>query len=123
MKNIMKKSLKISILLLIILITCIIQSSVSYAVNVNEVIDAKKDAPEEIEPIMSKAIGVAMTIGTIIAATMIVVIAIKYMISAPNEKAEIKKYMIPYAIGAILVFASSGVVGFIIDLVYEGMKQ
>lgn len=41
---------------------------------------------------------------------MLIVIAIKYISSAPNEKAELKKHMIPFIIGAIMIFACVGIV-------------
>ena len=72
---------------------------------------------------MGKALGIAMTIGAVIAAVMMVIIAIKYMTSAPNEKAEIKKYLIPYVVGAVLVFASSGIVGLVISFVEDSINK
>ena len=41
---------------------------------------------------------------------MLIVLAIKYMSSAPNEKAEIKKHAAVYIVGAVMAFAAVGVV-------------
>lgn len=41
---------------------------------------------------------------------MLTYIFIKYMLSGASEKAEVKKNLIPYAIGAIILFAASTIV-------------
>ena len=50
-------------------------------------------------------IGVIKTIGIIISVLILVVLGIKYMVGSLEEKAEYKKTMIPYLIGAIMIFA------------------
>ena len=44
---------------------------------------------------------------------MLIVLAVKYMLSAPNDKAEIKKHAVVYVVGSILLFSVSGVLGII----------
>ncbi len=46
--------------------------------------------------------------GAAVVATL--VLAMRYMYSAPDEKAEIKKKMIPYVIGAVLIFGAVSLV-------------
>ncbi len=48
-----------------------------------------------------------------IALIMLVVVAIKYMSAAPEGKAEIKKHAVIYIVGAIVLFASAGVLSII----------
>ena len=55
----------------------------------------------------SKIVGVVMIIGTIVAVATLIVLGIKYMIGSVEEKAEYKKSMIPYLIGAVMVFSIS----------------
>ena len=55
-------------------------------------------------------LGVATTIGMIVAVVMLVFLAIKYMSSSPNDKAEIKKHIVVWVVGAVLLFAASGAV-------------
>ena len=50
-------------------------------------------------------------IGSIISVLVLVILGIKYMMGSAEEKAEYKKTMIPYLIGAILVFAASNIAG------------
>lgn len=44
-----------------------------------------------------------------VAVAMICMVAIKYMTSAPGEKADIKKHAIVYVVGAVVMFATTGI--------------
>ena len=57
----------------------------------------------------TKIIGIIQAIGITVAVIMLVMMAIKYVSGAPEGKAEIKKTLIPYAVGAVLLFATTGV--------------
>ena len=46
-------------------------------------------------------------VGSIVAVAVLVVIGIKYMIGSAEEKAKYKEVMIPYIIGAVLIFAAT----------------
>jgi len=54
-------------------------------------------------------IGIVQAIGIIAAIIMLIMVAIKYVSAAPEAKAEIKKSVIIYVVGAILLFATSGI--------------
>jgi long-subunit acyl-CoA synthetase (AMP-forming) len=43
-----------------------------------------------------------------VAITMLLVLAMKYMSAAPSEKADIKKHAVVYVVGAVVMFAASG---------------
>lgn len=47
------------------------------------------------------------TAGVIISVIILIVLGIKYMMGSAEEKAEYKKTLMPYIIGAALVFAAS----------------
>lgn len=51
--------------------------------------------------------GVVQIAGVVIAVVVLMVLGIKYMMGSAEEKAEYKKTMIPYLVGAILIFAAS----------------
>ena len=72
--------------------------------------------------IMGNIIAVIRIVGTGIAVIMIVLLAIKYMSAAPSERADIKKSAIPYVIGAILLFASSNIIGLIRNFATTNVK-
>ncbi len=52
-------------------------------------------------------LGIVQTIGSVLAVAMLVIIGIKYMLGSIEEKAEYKKTLIPYLIGAFLVFTGT----------------
>lgn len=59
--------------------------------------------------IVSALIDIFQVVGVGVAIIMLVMLAIKYLSAAPNEKAEIKKSVSIYVLGAVLLFAASGV--------------
>lgn len=74
--------------------------------------DEAQPAMDKIKPI----IGIITTIGIITSVATLVVLGIKYMVGSIEEKAEYKKSMIPYLIGAFFIFAISTVVTFIMNI-------
>ena len=52
---------------------------------------------------------VITTIGVVVSIIVLIVLGIKYMMGSAEEKAEYKKTLMPYIIGAGLVFAASGI--------------
>ena len=64
-----------------------------------------------------KIIGGIQAIGTIVSVGILIVLGIKYMMGSAEEKAEYKKTMIPYLVGAILVFAASTIANFVYNFV------
>lgn len=61
----------------------------------------------------NKLIGVLQQIGSIVSVIALVAMGIKYMVGSVEEKAEYKKTMIPYVIGAVLVFATTNVLAIV----------
>lgn len=59
---------------------------------------------------------VISTIGVVISVIVLIVLGIKYMMGSTSEKAEYKKTLIPYAIGAGLVFTASSIAQIIYEL-------
>ena len=59
--------------------------------------------------------GIIRTIGVVVAVIILMVLGIKYMMGSAEEKAEYKKTMIPYIIGAVLLFGATTIAG----MVYE----
>ena len=57
--------------------------------------------------------GIAATIGVAVAVVILIWLAIKYITAAPSDKADIKKSAVAYVIGAVLLFAASGVLALI----------
>ena len=56
-----------------------------------------------------KIVGIIQVIGTIVSVGMLMVLGIKYVMGSVEQKAEYKKSMLPYLIGAILIFGVSNI--------------
>lgn len=69
--------------------------------------------PTDTTSTVGKIIGAIMTVAQVIgigvAVIMLIVLAIKYISAAPSDKAEIKKHAVVYVVGAVVLFAASGI--------------
>lgn len=70
-------------------------------------------ADQSIRNLSGMLLSVAQLVGVAVAVIMLIVLAIKYISAAPNDKAEIKKHAVVYIVGAIVLFAASGILGII----------
>ena len=53
-----------------------------------------------------KILNILQVIGIIVGTIILVVLGLKYMTGSLEEKAEYKKTMIPYLVGAVIIFAA-----------------
>lgn len=104
----MKKLAKILPVMVAILMILSIFSTVFAVTDPSKLTGSETD---KFDPIGNKIIGMVQAIGSIISVLVLVILGIKYMMGSAEEKAEYKKTMIPYLIGAILVFAASNIAG------------
>jgi len=58
-------------------------------------------------------IGIITTAGVVISVIMLMVLGIKYILGSVEEKATYKKSMMPYLIGALLIFSASTIANII----------
>lgn len=70
-------------------------------------------ASTSLQKIIGAAITIVQVVGSGVAIIMLVILAIKYISAAPGDKAEIKKHAVVYVIGAIVLFAASGILGIV----------
>lgn len=54
-----------------------------------------------------KIVGVLQTVGIVLSVIILIVLGIKYMMGSAEEKADYKKSMMPYIVGAALIFSAS----------------
>lgn len=52
-------------------------------------------------------LGYVQLVGTILSVLILMIIGLKYMLGSMEEKAEYKKTLIPYIIGAFMLFSGS----------------
>lgn len=116
----MKMLKKLLIVLVISLLVFAIFHTDSFAAfdwkkQMNDVV--AEDGDTGVEKAFSKISGAVITVARVIcmgvAITMLVMVAIKYMSAAPGEKADIKKHAVIYVVGAVVMFASTGILGII----------
>lgn len=69
-----------------------------------------------VQTIGEQVIGIIQVVGSLVAVGVIVVLGIKYMMGSAAEKAEYKKTMIPYLIGAVLIFGASAIAKAVIQM-------
>lgn len=103
----MKKTVKIINVLMIALMVSMILSNIALAIdpaNISTVTSGT--GVDSVKSIGEQIIGVIQVGGSVVAVAMLVVLGIKYMMGSAEEKSEYKKTLMPYAIGAILVFAA-----------------
>lgn len=60
-------------------------------------------------------VGILQVIGIIASVAILIVLGIKYMMGSAEEKAEYKKTMIPYLIGAVFIFGASALAQMVYD--------
>lgn len=81
--------------------------------------NANAQDAEKLANIGNQIIGFLQIVGSIISVIVLIILGIKYMIGSAEEKANYKKTMGPYLIGAIMIFAITSILGFIVPLVEE----
>ncbi|MCI8444522.1 MAG: hypothetical protein HFJ37_05135 [Clostridia bacterium] len=62
---------------------------------------------DKIDTLGQNIISIVSTVGSIVSVVVLIVLGVKYMMGSAEEKAEYKKTLLPYIIGAALVFAAS----------------
>lgn len=65
----------------------------------------------------SSILGIIQVAGTGIAVIMLIVLGIRYIIASVEEKAQLKETLIPYVIGAILLFGGTNLLSIVIKFV------
>lgn len=108
----MKKTSKI--LISVLMITILMIAIIAPICNAASSYDPKKYngssssvTVDKMDSFGQSIVKIVTTAGSIISVVVLVVLGIKYMMGSAEEKAEYKKSMMPYLIGAVLIFAAS----------------
>ena len=57
----------------------------------------------------NKILGVVYAVGVVVSIGTLCIIGIKYMMSSPSEKADLKSKAMPFVIGAIIMFCAANI--------------
>lgn len=116
----MKKLSKIlAVILLVAVIMTIGMGTVvkaSSADKVNDLFTGGSADVGGINTVGKNIVSIITTVGIIVAVIVLLILGIKYMMGSASEKAEYKKTMIPYLIGAVLIFGASAIAKAIIAM-------
>ena len=111
----MQKAVKILTVILIALILVWGFSTVSmatedYEETVGGLFEGGQDTDTTgIENVGASLVNIITTVGIIVAVIVLLIIGIKYLMGSASEKAEYKKTMIPYLVGAVIIFGASAI--------------
>lgn len=112
----MKKIRKIITILIVLFVILAIFCNNIYAFSIGD-FSGTATNNGELNNMGNKIITVISTIGSIISVIVLVILGIKYMLGSVEERAEYKNSLMPYVIGASLVFAASSIAGIIYSMV------
>ena len=108
----MKKMKIVKTLMIILMLTLVITSTV-YATPI-DVVEGKINPPSsgmnQANNIRNRVLFIVQLVGSIIAVSMLIILGIKYMVAAPEGKADVKKQALIYIVGAVFLFGSVGIV-------------
>ena len=128
----MKRTFKFILIIAVFMLVSSVLNNFCYAANppastswesrINTIIsksNTDSDAAKSTKNVVGAIITVTRTIATGVAIIMIIVLAMKYMMAAPGDRADIKKHAVVYIVGAVVLFASSGILGIIAKFAAE----
>ncbi len=106
-----KKTMKIIVFIAMVLCIITVSTLVSAdpGFNATSLNGTVSGASGDIQELGNKIIGVLQAVGIVVSVVVVIVLGIKYMMGSVEEKAEYKKTMMPYLIGAALIFAASAI--------------
>lgn len=105
-----KKLIKILTVILMIIMIASISLNVFAAAGITpKSITGSTDVTgsTEIQNVGKDIVGILQTAGIVLSVVILIILGIKYMMGSAEEKADYKKSMIPYIVGAALIFAAS----------------
>ena len=108
-----KKTMKILTFIATVLIALTMLSTVAFAaldsdgvINQMQKENINASQSQQLSSLGGKVLSALQIIGFIAGVVILVVLGLKYMMGSLEEKAEYKKTMIPYLVGAIIVIAA-----------------
>ena len=109
----MKKLAKVLsvVMMIIMMLTCISTTFAATSFNPNGWEDTSLNTSaidtSSIKNFSASLINVISIIGSAAAIITLIILGVKYMMGSAEEKAEYKKTLLPYIIGAVMVFGAS----------------
>ena len=110
----MKKTIKILSIILIALMLTAFMGTMSLAADSGSIVNTlfgptNSQSTNGIKNVGNNIVNIITTVGIIVAVVVLLILGIKYMMGSASEKAEYKKTMIPYLVGAVLIFGAAAI--------------
>lgn len=123
LKNVILIVLLVILLISVVLPITNVSAASEYRKKMGELIEQQNTATGEwadtssasskVSNVVNAILVIVRIAGMCVAVTMLLVVAMKYMMAAPGEKADIKKSSTAYVIGALVLFGAVGLLGII----------
>lgn len=119
-----KKTIKIVSAILIAIILTFSVSNMVFAANTSKNVSGpgaytgtRPTNTTEIDNLGNKVIGILQVLGSISAVVILMILGFKYMMGSAEDKADYKKSMIPYIVGAVCIFLAPFIAGAIFTFI------
>ena len=124
----MKKQVKIIAAILIVMMvlvsmTNIVLATGSLSSTITDIGNGNATDTSKISDFGKTLVSIFTVIGIVVAVVVLLVLGIKYMMGSAEGKAEYKKTMIPYLVGAALIFGASTIVNVVYQVITSGAGQ
>ena len=112
MKN---KTVKIISAIMLVMMVLVSMSNLVLAATTGDPLDPSQmtgkpsEASDKVNEAANIILGIVQVVAVAVAVIMLIVLAVKYISASPEGKADIKKSATMYIVGAILLFASTGI--------------
>ncbi|MBR3163168.1 MAG: TrbC/VirB2 family protein [Clostridia bacterium] len=110
----MKIKYKIIITLVLIVFAIIVTSSITNATTLSDLNEPPSDAFKNTG---NSIVSILTSIGIVISVVVLAILGFKYMLGSLEERAEYKKTLMPYFIGAMITFGASTLANIIYNFV------
>ena len=111
-----KKTMRIICAVVIALTVIVSLCNVCIAIEVTDIKPNTKVQSTNLTNIGSNIAGIIRNVGIVLAVVILMILGIKYMVGSAEEKADYKKSMIPYLVGAIILFGAAGIAQVVVSL-------
>ena len=98
-----------AVVMMVIPVNATYSQQMSSLISNADTVDKPTGASNTATNVVATVISSIRIIGVCFAVVMLLTVAMKYMSSAPGDKADIKKSAVAYVVGAIVLFAVTGI--------------
>lgn len=112
-----KKTIKIISAILVSMVLIFSISNMVFAAVNPGTLTGTDVSSQEAEDFGNRIIGILQVIGSIAAVIVLMILGFKYMMGSAEDKADYKKSMIPYIVGAVCIFLAPMIAGAIYNFI------